>query len=356
MHGLMIGKYPLINNQGVVDDSKKLFYADTNGNLTLKGTIYATAGSFSGEVTALSGYIGQPSQGWTIISDAMYNGKPSFSSTASGIYIGTDGISLGTASNYIRANKNGYLLANNVNVSGHIEANSGVIGGCEISNGTLQVTNANIISINASKITAGTMSANRISGGTIDATDVTIKNLNASNITSGTINGNVISVTNLNASNIKSGTLNCNNITVTNLRADSITVGKINASQINGLPASQITSGQFTTSRIPELNCSKITSGTFDPVRIPNLSANKITTGTLSANRISGGTLSGISISIGGRFQVKSDGSIYIYGRAGKYTGWHYGITDAIPYMNNTIDQWLMYFFQGICIGYGNNK
>lgn len=285
-----------------------------------------------------------------------------------------ESISLGTASNYIRANKNGYLLANNVNVSGHIEANSGVIGGCEISNGTLQVTNANIISINASKITAGTMSANRISGGTIDATDVTIKNLNASNITSGTINGNVISVTNLNASNIKSGTLDCNNITVTHLRADSITVGKINASQINGLPASQITSGQFTTSRIPELNCSKITSGTFDPVRIPelscskitsgtfdpvripNLSANKITTGTLSANRISGGTLSGISISIGGRFQVKSDGSIYIYGRAGKYTGWHYGITDAIPYMNNTIDQWLMYFFQGICIGYGNNK
>ena len=108
--------------------------------------------------------------------------------------------------------------------------------------------------------------------------------------------------------------------------------------------------------RIPELSCSKITSGTFDPVRIPILSANKITTGTLSANRISGGTLSGISISIGGRFQVKSDGSIYIFGRAGKYTGWHYGITDAIPYMNNTIDQWLMYFFQGICIGYGNNK
>lgn len=356
MHGLMIGKYPLINNKGVVDDSKKLFYADTNGNLTLKGTIYATAGSFSGEVTALSGYIGQPSQGWDIISDAIYNGKPSFSSTASGIYIGTDGISLGTASNYIRANKNGYLLANNVNISGYIEANSGIIGGCEISNGTLQVTNANIISINASKIIAGTMSADRISGGTIDATDVTIKNLNASNITSGTINGNVISVTNLNASNIKSGTLNCNDVTVTNLRADSITVGKINASQINELPASKITSGQFTVSRIPELDCAQITSGTFDTVRIPDLSADKITTGTLSANRISGGTLSGISISIGGRFQVKSDGRIYIYGRAGKYTGWHYGITDAVPYMNNTIDQWLMYFFQGICIGYGNNK
>lgn len=374
MHGLMIGKYPLINNKGVVDDDKKLFYADTNGNLTLKGTIYATAGSFSGEVTALSGYIGQPSQGWTIISDAIYNGKPSFSSTDSGIYIGTDGISLGTASNYIRANKNGYLLANNVSISGKVEATSGTIGGCEISNGTLQVSNANIVSINASKITAGTMSADRISGGTIDATDVTIKNLNASNITSGTINGNVIKVTNLSASNITSGTLNCNNITVTNLRADSITVGKISASQINGLPASQITSGQFTTSRIPELNCSKITSGTFDPVRIPelscskitsgtfdpvripNLSADKITTGTLSANRINGGTLSGCSLNLGGRFKISSTGYIQIYGSAGKYSGWHYGITDAIPYMNNTIDQWLMYFFQGICIGYGNNR
>ena len=343
MHGLMIGKYPLINNKGVVDDDKKLFYADTNGNLTLKGTIYATAGSFSGEVTALSGYIGQPSQGWAIISDAIYNGKSSFSSNASGIYIGTDGISLGTASNYIRANKNGSLLANNVSVSGHIEANSGTIGGCEISNGTLKVGNANITNINANKITAGTMSADRISGGTIDANNVTIKNLNANNI--------------------KSGTLNCNNITVANLRADSITVGKINASQINGLPASQITSGQFSTTRIPDLSCSKITSGTFDPVRIPNLSADKITTGTLSADRIRGGALSGCSINIGS-FSVHSSGrvslgyvqNLSIYGYCST-RGWatYTGISDSIPYMNNTIDQWLLYVVKGIVVGYSNN-
>lgn len=374
-HGFMIGKYPLIKADGTIDDTKKLFYADTNGNLTLKGTIYASAGEFTGKITATSGYIGQPSQGWTISSSAIYNGKSSYSANTQGIYIGTDGISLGNASNYIRANKNGYFYANNVSVSGNITATSGQIGGCEIENGTLKVGNANITSLNASKITAGTMSADRISGGTIDATDVTIKNLNASNITSGTINGNTIKVTNLSASNITSGTLNCNNITVTNLRADSITVGKISASQINGLPASQITSGTFTTSRIPELNCSKITSGTFDPVRIPNLSASKITSGTidaskitvknlnasnitsgsLSADRIYGGTITGCSLSLGGRFKISSTGYIQIYGSAGKYYGWHYGITDAIPYMNNTIDQWLMYFFQGICIGYGNN-
>mgnify|MGYP000581563517 CR=1 FL=1 len=374
-HGFMIGKYPLIKADGTIDDSKKLFYADTNGNLTLVGTIYASAGEFTGKITATSGYIGQPSQGWTISSSAIYNGKPSYSSSTQGIYIGTDGISLGTTSNYIRASKSGYLYANNVNISGHIVANSGEIGGCEIENGTLKVGNANITNLNASKITSGTMSADRISGGSIDASDVTITNLNASNITSGTINGNTVKVTNLSASNITGGTLNCSNITVKNLRADSITVGKLSASQISGLPASQITSGQFSTSRIPELSCSKITSGTFDPVRIPNLSANKltsgtidaskitvknlnasnITTGSLSANRINGGTISGCSLNLGNRFKISSTGYIQIYGNAGKYNGWHYGITDAIPYMNNTIDQWLMYFFQGICIGYGNN-
>jgi|GEM_PF-2419666 hypothetical protein len=383
-HGFMIGKYPLIKADGTIDNSKKLFYADTNGNLTLVGTIYASAGEFTGHITATSGYIGQPSQGWTISSSAIYNGKSSYSSNTQGIYIGTDGISLGNASNYIRASKSGYFYANNVSISGHITATSGYIGGCEIEDGTLKVGNANITSLNASKITAGTMSADRISGGSIDASDVTITNLNASNITSGTINGNNINVTNLNASNIKSGTLNCNNITVTNLRADSITVGKISASQINGLPASQITSGQFNTQRIPELSCSKITSGTFDPVRIPNLSANKITsgtldannvtvknlsassitTGTLSANRISGGTLSGCAIKIGSYFSITTTGVVTlgyiddfkVYGYCST-RGWarYTGISDSIPYMNNTVDQWLLHVVSGIVVGYGNN-
>jgi len=377
-HGLMIGRYPLVNANGTINDSQKRFFADGNGNLTLKGTIYASDGEFTGRITATSGYIGQPSMGWTISSSAIYNGRPTFSSGAAGIYIGTDGISLGDGMSAITANRNGYLYANNVFVSGHIEAKSGTIGGCVIANGTLQVGNANITNLNASKITAGTMSANRISGGIIDATDVSIVNLNASSITSGTINGNNIKVTNLSASNITSGTLDCSNITVKKLRADSITVGQLTATQISGLPASKITSGQFSEERIPELKCGKITSGTFDPVRIPNLSADKITsgtidaskitvknlnatnitsgtidaskitvknlnaanitTGTLSAGRVSGGTLSGCSIAIGGTnparaaFGVSSsgvvyfgsssdDGDIYVYGRGGSTSG-----------------------------------
>jgi len=390
-HGLIIGKYPLfsVNTRasGVIDDSKKLFYADTEGNLVLKGTIYANAGEFTGKVTATSGYIGQPSQGWTIVNDAIYNGKTSYSSNTAGVYIGVDGIALGqSASSRILANRNGYFYANNVSVSGHITATSGEIGGCTISNGLLQVGNANITSLNASKITAGTMSADRISGGSIDARDVTITNLNASNITSGTINGNNITVTNLSASNITGGTLNCNNITVKNLRADSISVGKLTASQIEGLPASQITNGQFntaripnldcdkittgefSTSRIPNLSCSKITNGQFDPVLIPNLSANKITSGYLAADRIRGGTISGCSINIGsGTFRVTASGyasmkisSLAVYSSKSVGTlgeGYHYGQTFEMHVVRNVtaavvVSKIVLVFVQGVCCGW----
>lgn len=127
-HGLMIGKYPLINNKGEIDDTKKLFYADTEGNLTLKGIIEATGGVFHGKIEAIEGFIGDKSSGWTIGATSIYNGKAAFSNTTQGIYIGSDGISIGSADKYVRANKNGYLLANNVNLTGTITAKSGFIG------------------------------------------------------------------------------------------------------------------------------------------------------------------------------------------------------------------------------------
>ena len=170
------------------------------------------------------------------------------------------------------------------------------------------------------------------------------------------------------------------------MSADCITVGKIQAGQIVGLPASQITTGTFSVNRIPELSAGKITSGTMSAdrisggtidatnVTIKNLTvdAAQITSGTigsarigtLSASKINGGTLSGCAINIGNYFKVSSSGSItlgyvdsiYIYSNeAGLWNGRHEGITDAVPYMNNTVDQFLMYFACGIMIGYGNN-
>jgi hypothetical protein len=60
------------------------FQLDPRGNVTITGTIRAT-----------KGYIGGAS-GFTIDSLKIYNGKTAFGDTAhSGIYIGTDGISIG---------------------------------------------------------------------------------------------------------------------------------------------------------------------------------------------------------------------------------------------------------------------
>lgn len=63
----------------------------------------------------------------------------------------------------------GALYASSATISGSITAISGTIGGCSISNGVLQVANANITSLDASKINAGTIAAARIAAGSISA-------------------------------------------------------------------------------------------------------------------------------------------------------------------------------------------
>lgn len=127
-HGFMIGKYPLVSSDGKINEANRLFYADTNGNLTLKGTIYASAGEFTGKITAQSGYIGDPVNGWTITSTSIYNKKPGFNNTTQGVYIGTDGISLGSGAKYVKMSKDGLLSAVGADISGRIKASSGYIG------------------------------------------------------------------------------------------------------------------------------------------------------------------------------------------------------------------------------------
>ena len=154
----------------------------------------------------------------------------------------------------------GNLTCTNANVAGTINATAGTIGGCNIDNGKLQISEANISgkltanvidgsklqiseanisgkltasvidgsnlnvnsaniansvsadwvyagAINADNITSGHISANRISGGTIDANTINVNNLNASNLTKGLISANRISdasnyLTNLYATNV----------------------------------------------------------------------------------------------------------------------------------------------------------
>ncbi len=261
-HGLIIGKYPLIDNEGTLTDDNKLFYADTEGNLTLKGTIYAEAGEFTGKITALEGYIGTPSEGWTIGSSAIYNGKKTFSSTDAGVYLGVDGFSLGDNDSFIKASSEGKFIANDAVITGNITATSGEIGGCTIKNGVLEIANANITSINADKIY----------GGTIDADDVDIINLNASNITSGVIDADDIEVINLNASNITGGTINGSTVDVTNLNASNITTGTltVGGTSIDPVLLQGTISGNTAVSglEIKDLKAENITAGTLKSVNI----------------------------------------------------------------------------------------
>lgn len=86
-----------------------------NFGVSNSGVVYANSADLT-NVIARTGYIGNGSSGFTLTSTSLYNAKPSIDSGTSGIYIGTDGISLGNIKQYfsnsdsfpsIRFNKNG---------------------------------------------------------------------------------------------------------------------------------------------------------------------------------------------------------------------------------------------------------
>lgn len=139
--GIVVGQYPVYstaeNGKRTVNTDNSRFWVDTDGNLYFQGTLRATTGEFDGKVTAREGFIGNGSSGWTIGNTYIYNGRTSLASTAAGVYIGTDGISLGNGTNYVKATQAGAFSANNVTVSGDITASSGMIGDFSISNGAI---------------------------------------------------------------------------------------------------------------------------------------------------------------------------------------------------------------------------
>ena len=106
------------------------FHVDRNGHLV------ANSATIKGEIKADTGYIGGPN-GFTIKTGKIYSGsKDSFSSNNAGIYLGTDGISLGK-NNPFHVNSDGYF----VSTSGKI-ANFDVTASY-LSNGTTSLAGAN---------------------------------------------------------------------------------------------------------------------------------------------------------------------------------------------------------------------
>ena len=79
-----------------------------------------------------------------------------------------------TSNAKFRVNHAGQLWATSATITGNITATSGTIGGCSIKDNVLQISNANINSIDAGKITSGTINADRIGSRTITADKIAI--------------------------------------------------------------------------------------------------------------------------------------------------------------------------------------
>ena len=227
---------------------------------------YVTAG---GALYSTSGTIG----GFGITKTYISNTKKTYKDANEGVYIGTDGIGLGTGKFYVTSK--GELTATDATITGKITSTEGTIGGWTIGQNMISGKNGvyearmsksgigvagNVVFgvYNGSKWSAYIDGVGKLyaSGanieGTIKSSDADITGKIVAN--SGTIGG----------CSIVNGVLKVGSANITSINADTITVGTIKANQIDGLPASKIVSGVFSTERIPSITVDKLTAGSIN--------------------------------------------------------------------------------------------
>lgn len=129
----------------------------SNFGVDNSGKVYASNAVINGNITAISGTIG----GWQIGTDTnktLHNGSENTSPTVgAGIIVLSKGLTSTTSIGGSSGSKTWAITAGTgfgVTTSGEMYVNSGVIGGCAISNGELQVSALNI--------TSGTINSVRI--------------------------------------------------------------------------------------------------------------------------------------------------------------------------------------------------
>lgn len=89
--------------------NRKVFEANADG-VKITGN-----GEFTGKITASEGYIGNGANGFTIRASAITNGKATLNDNYDGIYIGTDGIALGSK---FKVDRYGNVTASNLSITG----------------------------------------------------------------------------------------------------------------------------------------------------------------------------------------------------------------------------------------------
>ncbi len=231
-----------------INNGNGTFSVDTNGNLT------ATSATIKGTIQADSGYIGGEN-GFTIVSGKIYsNSKSSISSSNEGVYIGTDGISLG-ANNVFKVDKNGNLTTTSATVTGTITGSTITGSSINNGNGTFSVDENGNLTATSATITGIINSSNgKIGGFTITSSSL----YNGTDSLSSTKTGVYIGTDGIRQYNseekfvdIRDGVLTAygaliNNSFLYNVTIDGLSVSDLDAATID-------CSGKLTT---PSIDCS----------------------------------------------------------------------------------------------------
>ena len=218
-NSLYLGTSGITSSIGGTERSDLVFKAGNNFGVSSGGTLYADGAQIRGDIYAnsltLSNSVNIPESNIGVLGNylkadrvvgSITSGENvvGFNVSKEGLLTATNAVIYGTI--FAKDGKfAGELKAATGSFSGEVTATSGTIGGCNITKGTLYITNANIsgrISTNhldSSVITTGNLSsqsisANQITTGTLDASKVTVSNLNADNIKSGTISSSSINI------------------------------------------------------------------------------------------------------------------------------------------------------------------
>jgi len=159
--GFTINSAYFANGKTTLIDGSAGVYIGTDGislgassvfTVTSAGDLTATSATITGAITAESGFIGTAASGFTLTSAYFTSNasKTSYSDTDSGVYIGTDGIALGTGQ--FKVSAAGALVATSVDITGDITATTGTFSGTVNASGGTFTNNVNI----DGTLTAGT--------------------------------------------------------------------------------------------------------------------------------------------------------------------------------------------------------
>lgn len=257
------------------------------GGQTPKGWgIYTDNGYFKGIIAADKGYIGSGSRYWVIANyedgsnpnnsrSYIYNNTDSMSSTAEGIYLGTDGIRNYKDSTHFVTIQNGVINAKGVNLTGQINATAGNIGDASITGGTLTVPAANI----NGELTAATINGSRITANTITASQIA---------------SNAITTDELAANAVTSAKIKAGEVKADNIAANAVTAGKISVDNLSAIKADMGT----------------LTSGTISYGTVGSNSSFYLSSSDTSAT-IAGASRTGLRLAIGSNFGVSNTGDLY---------------------------------------------